>query len=116
VDGVDVRRVVSVWVEQFARHAPHAQDVALVGGYLVRCVETDVGAERAVGVMRWWGALLRRRWGIWEHVDERDEEPDLGEDVRAEMIGMAWWRAYHEIGDKMNEIIRKRFGGSLKFR
>ena len=116
VDGVDVRRVVSVWVERFARHAPHAGDVALVGGYLVRCVETDVGAERAVGVMRWWGALLRRRWGIWEHADERDEEPDPGEDVRAEMVGMAWWRAYREIGDKMNEVVRKRFGGSLKFR
>ena len=116
VDGVDVRRVVSVWVERFAGHAPHAEDVALVGGYLVRCVETDVGAERAVGVMRWWGALLRRRCGIWEHADERDEEPDLGEDVRAEMVGMAWWRAYREIGDKMNEVVRKRFGGSLKFR
>ena len=116
VDGVDVRRVVSVWVERFVRHAPHAQDVALVGGYLVRCVETDVGAERAVGVMRWWGALLRRRWGVWEHADERDEEPDPGEDVRAEMVGMAWWRAYRETGDKMNEVVRKRFGGSLKFR
>ena len=116
VDGVDVRRVVSVWVERFARHAPHAGDVALVGGYLVRCVETDVGAERAVGVMRWWGALLRRRWGLWEHADEREEEPDPDEDVRAEVVGMAWWRAYREIGDKMNEVVRKRFGGSLKFR
>ena len=116
VDGVDVRRVVSVWVERFARHAPHAGDVALVGGYLVRCVETDVGAERAVGVMRWWGALLRRRWGLWEHADERDEEPDPDEDVRGEVVGMAWWRAYREIGGKMNDVVRKRFGGSLKFR
>src|SRR5260221_9892110 len=93
VDGVDVRRVVSVWVERFARYAPHAEDVALVGGYLMRCVETDIGAERAVGVMRWWGALLRRRWGIWEHAGGRDEEPDAGEDGRAERGGMAWGRA-----------------------
>ena len=116
VDGVDVRRVVRVWVERFVWHVPHAEDVALVGGYLVRCVATDVGAERAVGVMRWWGALLRRRWALWEHADERDEEPEPGEDIRAEVVGMAWWRAYREVGDSLNEVVRKRFGGSLRFR
>ena len=115
-EGAEVRRVVRAWVERFVGHVPHAEDVGLVGGYLVRCVETDVGAERAVGVMRWWGALLRRRWAVWEHADERDEEPELGEDVRAEVVGMAWWRVYREIGDKMNEVVRRRFGGSLKFR
>jgi DNA repair protein REV1 len=72
VEGVDVRKVVRAWVEQFVGFAPHAEDIAFVRGYLVRCVETDVGAERAVGVMRWWGALLRRRWAVWEHADERD--------------------------------------------
>ena len=116
VEGVDVRKVVRAWVEEFVRYAPHAEDVALVGGYLVRCVESDVGAERAVGVMRWWAALLRRRWAVWEHADERDEEPEPGEDVRAEMVGMAWWGAYREVANGMNEVVRKRFGGSLKFR
>lgn len=116
VEGADVRKVVRAWVEEFVRYAPHAEDVALVGGYLVRCVETDVGAERAVGVMRWWAALLRRRWAVWEHADERDEEPAPGEDVRAEMVGMAWWRAYRQVANGMNEVVRKRFGGSLKFR
>ncbi|KAF8266584.1 hypothetical protein EI94DRAFT_1701612 [Lactarius quietus] len=113
VDVADVRRVVRAWVELFARHAPHAEDVALVGGYLVRCVATDVGTERAVGVMRWWGALLRRRWAVWEHADERDEEPEPHEDIRVEVVGMAWWRAYREVGDSLNEIVRKRFGGYL---
>ena len=116
VEGADVRRVVRVWVERFVRHVPHAEDVALVGGYLVRCVATDVGAERAVGVMRWWGALLRRQWAVWEHADERDEEPEPGEDIRAEVVGMAWWRVYREVGENLNEVVRKRFGGSLKFR
>ncbi|KAH9057675.1 DNA repair protein [Lactarius vividus] len=116
VEGVDVRRVVRAWVELFVRHVPHKEDVALVGGYLVRCVVTDVGTERAVGVMRWWGALLRRRWAVWEHADERDEEPEPGEDIRAEVVGMAWWRAYREVGDSLNAVVRKRFGGSLKFR
>jgi DNA repair protein REV1 len=116
VEDVDVRKVVRGWVERFVGHAPCAGDVGSVGTYLVRCVETDVGAERAVGVMRWWGALLRRRWAVWEHADERDEEPEPGEDVRAEMVGMAWWRAYREIGSEMNEVVRRRFGGSLRFR
>jgi DNA repair protein REV1 len=116
VDVADVRRVVRAWVELFTRHAPHAEDAALVRGYLVRCVATDVGAERAVGVMRWWGALLRRRWALWEFADERDEEPEPGEDIRAEVVGMAWWRAYRDVGDSLNEVVRKRFGGSLKFR
>jgi DNA repair protein REV1 len=116
VEGTDVRKVVRAWVQEFVRYAPHAEDVELVGGYLVRCVETDVGAERAVGVMRWWAALLRRRWAVWEHADERDEEPEPGEDVRAEMVGMAWWRAYREVANGMNEVVRRRFGGSLKFR
>jgi len=116
VEGVEVRKVVRAWVEEFVRYAPHAEDVTLVGGFLVRCVETDVGAERAVGVMRWWAALLRRRWAVWEHADERDEEPEPGEDVRAEMVGMAWWRAYRQVANGMNDVVRKRFGGSLKFR
>jgi DNA repair protein REV1 len=116
VEDVDVRKAVKAWLERFVGHAPCGGDVGCVGTYLVRCVETDVGAERAVGVMRWWGALLRRRWAVWEHADERDEEPEPGEDVRAEMVGMAWWRAYREIGNEMNDVVRKRFGGSLKFR
>ncbi|KAI9508820.1 DNA repair protein [Russula earlei] len=116
VDGQDVRRAVRAWVERFVGHAPRAEDVGLVRSYLVRCAETDVGAERAVGVMRWWGALLRRRWAVWEHADERDEEAEPGEDVRAEMVGMAWWRAYREVGGGMNEVVRKRFGGTLRFR
>ena len=116
VEGADVRKVVRTWVEQFVGFTPHAEDIALVGGYLVHCVETDVGAERAVGVMRWWGALLRRRWAVWEHADERDEEPEPEEDVRAEVVGMAWWKAYREVANDMNEIVRKRFGGTLKFR
>jgi hypothetical protein len=61
VEGVDVRKVVRAWVEEFVRYAPHAEDVVLVEGYLVRCVETDVGAECAVGVMQWWAGLNHLR-------------------------------------------------------
>jgi len=58
VEGTDVRKVVCAWLEE------------LVGGYLLRCVETDVGAEHAVvgsavGGMRACGREGRgaRAWG-----------------------------------------------------
>ncbi|KAI0276033.1 hypothetical protein BC826DRAFT_1114231 [Russula brevipes] len=34
-------QVVHAWVERFVEYMPHAEDVALVGGYLVHCIETD---------------------------------------------------------------------------
>ena len=58
---MDVRKVVRACVEEFIRYAPHAEDVALVEGYLVHCVETDVGAECAVGIMQWWAGLNHLR-------------------------------------------------------
>ena len=109
VDGVDMQWVVSMWVEQFVGHTPQVQGVALIRGHLICCIETDVGAECAAGVTWWWGALLQWRGGIWEHTDGRDKEPDPGEDVQAEMVRVAWWQAYREIGDKMNEAICKCF-------
>ena len=32
------------------------------------------------------------------------------------MVRLAWWQAYCEIGDKMDKVVYKQFGGSLKFR
>ena len=71
--------------------------------------------------MRWWGAPLRLRWGVWEHADEREEEPDPGEDVRAEMVGMACQVVVgsglsRDRGQDERGLFHKRFGGSLKFR
>ena len=51
-----MQKVVHACVEQFIGYAPHAEGVTLVGGYLVHCVETDVGGacgqhHAAVGSM-----------------------------------------------------------------
>jgi hypothetical protein len=32
---------------------------------------------------------------------------------RLRMVGVVWWRAYREIGDNMNEVMSKQFGGLL---
>ncbi|KAI0263776.1 hypothetical protein BC834DRAFT_971142 [Gloeopeniophorella convolvens] len=96
-DGADVRAFVRGWVVRFVGHAPHAADVERVAGYVARCGATDAGAARAVGVLRWWAALLRRRWAVWEHAAPREEPPGRGEDVRAEAVGMAWWAAHRAL-------------------
>ena len=56
VEGADLRNVVRAWMEQFVGYAPHAENVALVWGYLVHCAKMDVGACGSGaygGVMRW---------------------------------------------------------------
>lgn len=124
-EGEDVQRLLEEWVKGFGEHPPHMKDVEYFAKYLVKCVETDVGVERAVGVMRWWGVLLRRTWGIWEHSEDDSDDGGLDSDgdgenengrVTSEVIGKAWWRAYRDVKTRMNEVSRKRFGGSLSFR
>jgi hypothetical protein len=33
----------------------------------------DVGTERAVDIIRWWGMLLKQQWAVWEHADKLRE-------------------------------------------
>jgi len=115
----DVQGLLEEWVHGFSEHAPHEKDVEYFAKFLVRCAETDVGIERAVGLMRWWAILLRRIWGVWEHVKDLDEEEQLtamDESVTSEMIGRAWWRAFREIKTRMDQVARKRFSGSLSLK
>jgi len=124
VKGEEVRRMIGQWVEGFREHIPHRRDVEYFGRYLEKCVESDTGIERAVGVVRWWSVLLRRYFGVWEkgkggEVEEMLDEWANGgkvweeEEVTSEMIGRAWWRIFGEIAARMSAITRKRFGGSL---
>ena len=84
VEGAYLRKRVRTWMGQFvlvghAHNAPHTEDDANVAVYLVRCVETDVGAVHAAGVMQWRAALsrLQRHCAVGEHVDEKDDEPSF---------------------------------------
>jgi DNA repair protein REV1 len=126
VDGTEVQKMIGEWVDSFREHIPHRRDVEYFGRYLESCVENDLGVERAVGVVRWWGVLLRRLFGTWERVGEEEAGKLLDEwvdgraiqqgEVTSEMVGRAWWRIFKEITMRMNAVARKRFGGSLAYK
>ncbi|KAA1475810.1 DNA repair protein [Dentipellis sp. KUC8613] len=117
-EGEDIQRLLGQWVEGFKDHAPHSKDVEYFAKFLVRSTETDDGLEKAVCVMRWWGVLLRRMWGIWEYVSDSDDDDDIPEDQRiaSEIVGRAWWQAYRDVTKRMDEVTKKRFGGTLSLR
>jgi len=74
-------------------YAPHAEDVELVGA--TSCAVSRRMLARAGGRRHAVVGALCGGVGVWEHADERDEEPSW-EDVRAEMVA---WRveAYRQV-------------------
>lgn len=114
IEGDDVQRLLGEWVGGFKDCPPHSKDVEYFSRFLVRCVETDAGVEKAVGVMRWWRVLLKRTWGLWEHPKSQDQDPDADWDP-AEAVGREWWDAYVDVKTRLNQVIKKRFGGMLSF-
>jgi DNA repair protein REV1 len=108
----DVQNVMESWVEGFRAHPPNQKDVDYFAKFLVQCVDgersTDVGIEKAVGVVKWWLVLLRRYWHTWERAG------DVGDgESREGRVGKAWWRAFRDVKKKMDVVARKKFGGSL---
>ncbi|VDC00972.1 unnamed protein product [Peniophora sp. CBMAI 1063] len=124
----DAQALLGQWFSGFQVHVPHRRDVGHFAKYLALCVESDLGIEQATALMRWWGVLLRRSFGMWEHMERDEEVLEVLEewvagkvtfaDIRPseELMGCTWWKAFDEIKCKMNEVARKRFGGSLSYR
>lgn len=117
----DVQRVIEVWVGASTERPPNARDVEFFAKFLVQCVDsarsTDTGLERAVAVMKWWLVLLRRRWAVLEHVSENQESGADGQGRGAsEVVGKAWWTAFREVKEKMDDVARRKFGGRLSIR
>ncbi|KZV71579.1 DNA repair protein [Peniophora sp. CONT] len=124
----DAQALLAAWLQGFQAHVPHRRDVDHFAKYLSLCVESDLGIEQATALMRWWRILLRRSLGLWEGMElDEDVEQMLeewvagnrtfeGVRVSEELLGCAWWVAFEEIKCKMNEVARKRYGGSLSFR
>ncbi|KZT24009.1 DNA repair protein [Neolentinus lepideus HHB14362 ss-1] len=112
----DVQNVIEKWVEGFREYPPNQQDVEYFAKWLVRCVETMRGMERALDVARWWLVLLRRYFGVWEDCGE-DEAGTVEEGrVTSQMIGKAWWKAFREVKEKMDAVARKKYGGCLSLK
>lgn len=108
----DVQRVIEAWVERFEDHVPNQKDVDFFCKFLVQNVEfSDVGMEKTIAVMRWWLILLRRRWGV--HERDQSETHQATKRVTSKDVGKAWWKAFHEVKERVDVAARKRFGGTL---
>lgn len=109
----DVQRVIETWVENFKEDPPNQKDVEYFSKFLVQSVETsDTGMEKTIAVMKWWLVLLRRYWEFYEHDDLLETEV-VTQRMTSEKIGKAWWAAFREVKSKVDEITKKRFGGTL---
>ncbi|THG97509.1 hypothetical protein EW026_g4505 [Hermanssonia centrifuga] len=121
-DKDDIQEVIEPWVNGFTEYPPNQKDVDFFAKYLVHCVDHsrsgDSSLEQAIAVAKWWLVLLRRNFGLWEHVSADDlgiVEKREGQ-YTSEFVGRVWWNAFREVKKKMDEVARKRFGGSLSLR
>ncbi len=121
-DKDDIQEVIEAWVNGFTEYPPNQKDVDFFAKYLVHCVDHsrsgDSSLEQAIAVAKWWLVLLRRNFGLWEHVSAEDlgiVEKREGQ-YTSEFVGRVWWNAFREVKKKMDAVARKRFGGSLSLR
>ncbi|CAE6504506.1 unnamed protein product [Rhizoctonia solani] len=97
----DVQDMIRLWVEtKIAKQlGPDPREVAHFGGFLERSMGTDSGMQRTVEVMKWWKDVCTKSWGV--------------EQERRGQFGREWWVAWWEVKDKLDAIVRRRFGGKL---
>lgn len=110
----DVQTIIESWVKGFTKYPPKQKDVDYFSKFLVRNVElADTGMEKTIAVMKWWLILLRRNWGVYECASSVENHD--GSSI-AESIGRAWWKAFWEVKAKVDNVARRRFGGSLSLK
>ncbi|KAH7318839.1 hypothetical protein B0J17DRAFT_711096 [Rhizoctonia solani] len=97
----DVQDMIRLWVETkiTKQLGPDPREVAHFGGFLERSMATDSGMQRTVEVMKWWRDVCMKSWGV--------------EQERRGHFGREWWIAWWEVKDKLDVIVKKRFGGRL---
>ncbi|KZO95126.1 DNA repair protein [Calocera viscosa TUFC12733] len=92
-----IRDLIEKWFLAGVDSGPHDRDLKRIGDFLVKCVETDLGMEKAVVVMQWWKHLCQARW-----------DANVGKGA-----GRAWWEAFRGVKGRLDDVVRKRFGGKL---
>ncbi|KDN41215.1 hypothetical protein RSAG8_07629, partial [Rhizoctonia solani AG-8 WAC10335] len=97
----DIQDMIRLWVETKVakKLGPDPREVAHFGGFLERSMATDSGMQRSVEVMKWWKDVCMKNWGI--------------EQERRGQYGREWWVAWWQVKDKLDAIVKKRFGGKL---
>ncbi|PPQ63029.1 hypothetical protein CVT24_005975 [Panaeolus cyanescens] len=111
----DIQNILETWLMTFRHWKPRAKDVEYLSKYLVQSVDgkeyTDVSVERAIQVMRWWLLLMRRLWPAYEVLDEDDLDSS-----QRDPVGEAWWDTFYDVKEKMDEVVRKRFGSGISLK
>ncbi|KZT59731.1 DNA repair protein [Calocera cornea HHB12733] len=92
-----IRDLIEKWFLAGVDSGPHDKDLKRIGDFLVKCVDTDVGMEKAVVVMQWWKHLCEARW-----------DASVGKGA-----GRAWWEAFRGVKRSLDDVVRNRFGGKL---
>lgn len=97
----DIQDMIRTWVETKIQKklGPDPREVAHFGGFLEKSMATDQGMQRTVDVMKWWRHVCMNSWG-------KEQE-------RRGQYGREWWVAWWEVKDKLDLIVKKRFGGML---
>ncbi|KAG8714193.1 deoxycytidyl transferase [Ceratobasidium sp. 394] len=97
----DVQDMMRAWVEaKIAKKlGPDPREVAHFSTFLEKSMATDRGMQRTVEVMKWWKHVCMSSWS-----------PD---DERRGQYGRDWWVAWWDIKDKLDSIVKRRFGGKL---
>ncbi|TFK61442.1 DNA repair protein [Pluteus cervinus] len=111
----DIQRIVEKWVRRHRRWAPNVKDLGFLSKYLLQAVDkveaTDVDLANAIAIMKWWMLLLKRHWGA-----EELDDPEFDTESQVNPVGKAWWAAFRNIKDQMDEIAKKKWGGRLSLR
>ncbi|KAF9453668.1 DNA repair protein [Macrolepiota fuliginosa MF-IS2] len=111
----DIQSVIQKWVTGYRHWAPKEKDIEFFSKYLLQCMESkegDAGTERAVAILKWWLVLLRRIWGKFEEV----ESVEVERSDPNERAAVAWWNAFREVKRRLDEVIKRRFGGKLSLK
>jgi DNA repair protein REV1 len=97
----DIQDMIRAWVETKVakKLGPDPREVAHFGGFLERSMASDQGMQRTVEVMKWWRHVCMNNWG--------QEQEKRGQ------YGREWWVAWWDVKDKLDLIVKKRFGGKL---
>ncbi|KAG9100820.1 deoxycytidyl transferase [Ceratobasidium sp. 370] len=97
----DVQDMMRAWVETKVakKLGPDPREVAHFSTFLEKSMATDRGMQRTVEVMKWWRHVCMSSWG-----------PD---DERHGRYGREWWVAWWDTKDKLDAIVKRRFGGKL---
>ncbi|EJU05804.1 DNA repair protein [Dacryopinax primogenitus] len=92
-----IRELIEQWFVSSVDSGPHEKDLKRIGDFLVKCLEGDVGMEKGVVVMQWWKHLIEARWVSDTH----------------RSAGKLWWDAFTGIKRRLDEVVKRRFGGTL---